>query len=337
MDRRDKALQFVNLAGRGLEIGPSYSPLVAKASGARVETVDHADRDTLVAKYREYGLDSAMLACIEPVDHVWSGGSLLDVVPHAGTYDYVVASHFIEHTVDLIGFLRDCQSLLRPDGVLALVVPDKRYCFDRFQPLSTVGDVVDACNDGDRFHPAGSLLDHQAYACRRADAIAWAAADEAPYELQFPQLEGAAAAIEAGLRQGEYSDIHRWKFTPASFDLLIRDLGALGYHDMGVVGALGTDGFEFFVSLGTGAGSTAIDRLGALLEVERELAEPTLSCEPTERRDGSADLQLRVVALEAAMREMRSSRSWRITGPLRKASELLRRVRSGKSSKDPRG
>jgi hypothetical protein len=35
----------------GRELGPSYNSLVSKASGARIETVDHTDRDTLIAKY----------------------------------------------------------------------------------------------------------------------------------------------------------------------------------------------------------------------------------------------------------------------------------------------
>ena len=35
MDRIEKALASVDLTGRGLEIGPSYNPLVTKASGAR--------------------------------------------------------------------------------------------------------------------------------------------------------------------------------------------------------------------------------------------------------------------------------------------------------------
>ncbi len=120
------ALALVDLDGRGLEIGPSYNPLVSKASGARVETVDHADRTTLVEKYRSWGLPEAKLAAIEDVDHIWSEGSLAEVVTERCAFDYIVASHVIEHTVDLIGFLQDCSSLLTMSGVLALVVPDKR-------------------------------------------------------------------------------------------------------------------------------------------------------------------------------------------------------------------
>lgn len=84
MDRLDKALHGIDRAGRGLEIGPSYDPLVTKASGARVETVDHATRDELVTKYSGFGLGVEQLDRIEDVDHIWHGGSLLQVVPEHG-------------------------------------------------------------------------------------------------------------------------------------------------------------------------------------------------------------------------------------------------------------
>jgi SAM-dependent methyltransferase len=324
LDRREKALHFADLAGRGLEIGPSYSPLVPKASGANVEVVDHADQATLIEKYRGYGLAPELVSQIEPVDHVWHGGSLLDLLPDRAAFAYIVASHFIEHTVDLIQFLQDCEALLAADGRLALVVPDKRYCFDRFQPLTSVGDVVDAHHGSLAFHTPGSLLDHQAYASKRGDdSIAWDVTDRRPLSLQFPQLEGAREVIENGLKQEGYEDIHRWKFTPASFALLIRDLRTLGYHDFDIVGGFDTAGFEFYVTLGRGTTTPAdssFDRAAALLDIERELASVTVGASNTVDANGSR-------AVEAELADVYSSTSWRVTRPLRALSTMLRRVR----------
>src|SRR6266566_3060251 len=47
--------------------------------------------------------------------------------------------------------LDDCDSLLKKGGVLSLVVPDKRYCFDRFRPLTDVGRVIDAARNPQKF------------------------------------------------------------------------------------------------------------------------------------------------------------------------------------------
>jgi hypothetical protein len=328
MDRRDKALRFIDISGRGLEIGPSYDPLVTKASGVRIETVDHADRDTLVAKYRAWGLPPDKIASIEAVDHVWSGGSLLDTIPDHDAYDYVVASHFVEHTVDLIRFLLDCEALLNRTGRLALVVPDKRYCFDRFQPLSTVGDAVDAFYATNIYHTAGALLDHQAYACKRGDSIAWSVHESTPYTAQFPALEGAMDVIKTGVSQETYSDIHKWKFTPSSFALLIRDLRALGYHNLGEVGSNGTDGFEFFVTLAKDVEPVPIDRIEALLQIETELAEPRDAVGQIEdHRDKPRSmmrLQRRAVQLRRKVAVVRASRLWRATARLRAAGYALR-------------
>ena len=50
--RRTYALPGLNLEGLGLEIGPSYAPLVPKRDGHRVETLDHLDKAALVEKYK---------------------------------------------------------------------------------------------------------------------------------------------------------------------------------------------------------------------------------------------------------------------------------------------
>jgi hypothetical protein len=328
MDRVERALLNVDLTGRGLEVGPSYNPLVTKSSGAVIETVDHATQAELVEKYRGFGVPQESLDQIEPVDYVWHGGSLLDVIPERRAYDYVLASHFIEHTVDLIGFLTDCQSLLADDGRLSLIVPDKRFCFDRFKPLSTVGDVLDAHHAGSAYHLAGALVDHQAYACTRDGVVAWSAGGEGKLAAQFPELQGAKNAIANGHAQQAYFDIHRWKFTPTSFELLIGDLRRLGQHELGVLDSSPTEGFEFFVTLGKGVAEPADeDRIAVLLRIEQELQDPSgesaaqiarLSALHDELKAGNDELRGRID-------ELYRSRSWRLTRPVRGAGGLARR------------
>lgn len=337
MDRVEKALHALDLSGRGLEIGPSYNPLVSKASGYRIETVDHAEQAELIAKYRGMGMDQQRLDKIEPVDHLWHGGSLLDVISDHGGYDYIIASHFIEHTVDLIRFLQDCQVLLRDGGLLSLVVPDKRFCFDRFQPLTTLGDVLDAAAAGSTFHTPGPLVDHQVYACTSDGALTWSADYHAPLRLQFENLAGAADALRNGLAQKEYFDTHRWKFTPTSFDLLIADLAGLDQHEFGVLERFPTEGFEFFVTLVKGgAKDEPRDRLAALRQIEAELSAAGSPVRDGTDTDGSSQAELVRLREEnqqlvARLAELRGSTSWRVTAPLRAASDQLRAARARRS------
>ena len=273
MDRRDKAFAHINLEGRGLEIGASHSPLLPKSAGSRIEIVDHASRPELIEKYRDLGIAPDLIARIEEVDHVWSGGNLADAVGERGAYDYIIGSHMIEHMLDLIGFLQDCEALLRDGGRLSLIIPDKRYCFDMFQPLTTVGATVNGHLSGMRFHPFGTVLDHHAYACLRGpEVISWNSATTTPVEMQFDDLRTSNEQLELGRRQEQYVDVHRWRFTPTSFRLLVQDLRDLGYHHLAEVGWFDTAGNEFFITLArTDVAPEREDRLAMLLKIDEEL------------------------------------------------------------------
>jgi SAM-dependent methyltransferase len=322
-ERVRRALAWIDTAGLGLEIGPSYNPLLPKRSGARVEIVDHGSREELVAKYRGYGLPADKLDQIEEVDYVSRGGSLLDVIGRTSAYDFILASNVIEHSVDLIGFLQECQALLKPQGRLSLIVPDQRFCFDLFKPLTSIGHVVDAHLYPTQFHTPGSLLEHTAYACTRSGAIAWGQDDAGPVELQFTDLSSGQEQIHQGLGQAEYYDTHRWKFTPSSFSLLIQDLGELGYHALAEIDSAPTLGFEFFVTLGRpDPRPTLRDRLELLQQTRRELA-AVAALDGVAPSD--AELARALTAARIELEQMRSSRSWRITRPLRRIAGALRR------------
>jgi hypothetical protein len=336
-ERTKRVLAHVDVQGLGLEIGPSYNPLLPKSSGVRVEIVDHAPRDVLIEKYRGYGMTQEELDRIEEVDHVSSGGSLVDAVGRTEEFDFILASHVIEHSVDLIGFLQDCQALLRRGGRVALVVPDQRFCFDLLKPRSSVGAVVDAHLNPTRFHTPGALLEHTAYACTRGGQIAWSPEEHGDLGLQFPTMAGADEVIAQGVGQDEYHDVHRWKFTPSSFALLIHDLSLLGYHDLQQLPAAPPPlGFEFFVTLEkTGARPKQADRLELLKAAMAELAvvhneflpsPPDLVTDLEHERRARRDAEEQLARARQEVEDLRRSSSWRVTAPLRGASVLARRA-----------
>ena len=83
-------------------------------------------------------------------------------MPLHGTFDAFIASHVIEHTPDLIDFLQTSEILLKSSGVVVLAIPDKRYCFDYFQPLTTPGQVLAAHAEGRSRHTRRTAFDHVA-------------------------------------------------------------------------------------------------------------------------------------------------------------------------------
>lgn len=256
-----------DINGVGLEIGPGFSPLLPKSDGHKVQTLDHASKDELVSKYRNApGVD---VSKIEDVDHISHGGSLLNAIDSRGQYDFVIASHVIEHTVDLLEFLTDCDALLKQGGELVLAVPDKRFSFDCLRPFATTGQVLQAHMDGRKMHGLGKVFDELAYNCTREGAIAWSPGADGVLDF-FCQLDLAQRRYTELAASQQFVDIHAWQFTPSSFRLLIHDLHAIGVCQLNEVQFVDRQG-EFFVVLSRNGAGAGLSRISLMAAANREL------------------------------------------------------------------
>ena len=245
-NRHELLLSLFNPAGMGLEIGPGFNPLLPKSAGYAVETLDHASQADLVRKYT--GAAGVDVSRIEPVDYVSSGASVFAAIGEPARYDFIVASHVIEHTTSMLGFLQDCEKLLKPDGVLVLAVPDKRFSFDVLRPVSSTGDVLQAHLEGRQRHKPGTVFDEIAYNVLRGGVLAWPAENHGELAF-FRPLADAKAIFEHVCRSDDFIDIHAWQFTPSSFRLIVNDvneIGLLGLRELSFHDAWGS---EFMVSL----------------------------------------------------------------------------------------
>jgi hypothetical protein len=110
LNRVDKALMMVDRKGLGLEIGPSHNPLTPKKEGFNVHILDHASADELREKYEGHGVN---LENIEVVDFVWHGEPLHELIGREQCYDWIIASHVIEHTPDLMTFVAEYERLFK--------------------------------------------------------------------------------------------------------------------------------------------------------------------------------------------------------------------------------
>lgn len=249
---------FFDARGVGLEIGPSFNPLVPKAAGYRVETLDHLPAAALREKYKN--APHVDVSNIEEVDYVSGGGSILDLIGKPGHYDYIIASNVIEHTPDLLGFVADCEALLNDRGVLVLAVPDKRFAFDCLRPYASTGQVLQAHLEKRQRHPIGKVFDEVAYNCTRDGAIAWGDRDAGPLSF-FRPLAEAGALFEALQREDTFLDIHAWQFTPSSFRLIMHDLAEIGKTGLREKSFHDTVGHEFFIAFSRSAPGCPVDRL----------------------------------------------------------------------------
>lgn len=117
------------LEGQGIEIGALHSPMQVPPT-ARVRYVDRMSVEELRRQYPE--LDEHQL--LEP--DIIADGERLEPIEDA-SQDFVIASHFLEHCQDPIGALQHMLRVTRPNGIVFLGIPDKRYTFDRNRPVTT--------------------------------------------------------------------------------------------------------------------------------------------------------------------------------------------------------
>jgi SAM-dependent methyltransferase len=231
--RRSKLLEGIRLEKTtGVEIGALCRPFIQREDGP-VIYVDYADTESLRQRYANDPMVDVNR--IVDVDAIWGQNTLIDAVN--GQYvDYVVASHVVEHVPDLITWLREIASILKPTGEVRLIVPDKRFTFDYFRRESSLADVLLSYIVGARIPQPHSILDFALNAANVDAAVAWQrkiSVEEVPHGHT---LEGAMALAKDAIENGVYHDIHCWTFTPASFAQLFGDLARAGLIDFACEG-----------------------------------------------------------------------------------------------------
>jgi hypothetical protein len=308
---------------RGLEVGPLASPVVRKDEGS-VLYIDHTNAEGLRAKYANDPGMQERLADIVDVDYVIQPGqSLRDVVGHDGPFDYIIASHLVEHIPDMVGWMNDVASVLHERGVLSLVLPDKRYCFDINRSVTEISDVIDAHQRQLTRPSYGQVYDAFSNVINVDCAAVWDGTID--YSgVKRSDCEDADVSALAYCRDvlgsDQFVDVHCHVFTPRSFLEIVSALIRLELLHFEISSFFPTERgtFEFFVSLrlvSSENGSVekdrqvaSVDRALAILE-ESEGRTPQPGPATTQAAPmGVSDLERRVIlAKRSGMAAVRSS------------------------------
>jgi SAM-dependent methyltransferase len=239
---------------RGLEIGPLVAPRVTKAQGP-VLYADHTDAEGLRKKYAADPVMIDRLEEIVEVDFVLSEGTRLrDAVVSEVPFDYVLASHLIEHIPDPVSWLADIATILREGGILSLVIPDKRYCFDLNRRTTDISELVDSHLRQVRRPTFRQVYDFISKEVTVDTGAIWAGtadySDARRSDVEDPDV-AALQLCRTVASSEEFVDIHCSVFTPDSFLGLYEKLVRLDLIDFEIAYFAPTEPntLEFFVSL----------------------------------------------------------------------------------------
>jgi predicted SAM-dependent methyltransferase len=227
LDRTQEILKHITKEQRGIEVAPYHSPLVPRRLGFNSLTLDVFETAELRRRAEtDPHIPRDHLEHIEDVDLVGSAVELADLVRSrfgADNFDYVISSHNFEHLPNPIRFLQGCEQILKPGAVLSMAIPDRRYCFDFYRPVTELSEWLAAFHEKRAKPTPTQVFRHEAFAV-------WQDLTEA----------------DSG---GQYRDVHCSAFTPASLELMLVDLKHLGLIRFEVMEISEPWGCEFFVHL----------------------------------------------------------------------------------------
>jgi SAM-dependent methyltransferase len=148
---------------RGLEIGgpsPVFSPATPNdyippvyAFAASIDNCNFANSTTW--SNGEAGRTFRYLAEGEPgMQYIHDATDLASIAD--GSYDFLLASHILEHVANPLRALQEFHRVLKPKGSMLVVVPNQLHTFDHRRPVTTFAhleaDLAANTNESDMTH-----------------------------------------------------------------------------------------------------------------------------------------------------------------------------------------
>jgi hypothetical protein len=135
-------------------------------------------------------------------------------------FDYIIATHVIEHIPQLILFFQDIAKVLNPQGKICLSIPDKRYCYDHYRCPTSFAECYDIYIRRINNLPF-RIFDELAVRTINNAEYWWKETNS--FEHLPKSKNNFDEAKDKYMRAlgGEYFDMHFSVFTPESFLLLI--------------------------------------------------------------------------------------------------------------------
>ena len=223
--RREFVFRTSHPGCRILEIGPAHNAILPKRDGYR-----HEDRrlPRPVGPRREVPGFSAVLARTHRGRGLRDPGRRVHVGRDRRALPAGARLACAGTQLSLIDFLNDCAAPCPGRRLSTFVVPDHRYCFDRFRERSSIARVIDTSLGATLGAHVGTLTDFTLNAVKHRRNHVVGAGPRRDIPSSSTTWSGAGECSKRG-RAGDYVDVHNWVFSPNHLRLMLHDLHSLGH------------------------------------------------------------------------------------------------------------
>lgn len=222
MDDREAFVKSIikDKNSRILEIGPLNRPITTKSEFPNCFYCDIRSTEEIKALYtgnnylETTGITIDVNTIID-IDYVLKE-NYQKTFGEEDKFDYVIASHVLEHIEDIIDFFNDITSVLKIGGKLCVVYPDKRYCFDHFRESASFRDAYDVYKRG-YAETARMILDFLSTSIdENAEVVYWSA-NNLQSLLPKNDIAHSICMYQKTLNGEKMDDVHFWPFTDYTF------------------------------------------------------------------------------------------------------------------------
>ena len=322
-------LNNIDKSKRILEIGPLCWPNVKKEPGVNVYYSDIKTTEEVKEHYKNHPIPIDQIVNIDfLIGEEGYSASLKDIKK----FDYVIATHVIEHIPQLIMFFHDISGILNNQGKLCLTIPDKRFCFDRLRYPTSFAECYDIYMRKIKDLPF-RVLDHLISSTKNDPVYWWNEASNFKYMPCEKATIDSAKEMYLQALKGEYYDVHFSVFTPESFLLLLLNMLEFNLLPFRCIEFDNTEinTFEFNCVLelstnilveGSAESKNEKENIIKLLNENQDSRYSNLIIENLKN-----DLQKSNEIndnLKNDLKAIQSSKSWKITAPLRKIRSVFK-------------
>jgi SAM-dependent methyltransferase len=200
MTHEEKVAQWIEPGRIGVEIGPGTSPVPGPDP-----------RPYYVDCFKSFGAEPNL------ADYYGHAGALPF---HDHSLDYVIASHVLEHVANPVAALAEWVRVVRPGGIIYLVVPDRRVTWDHTRALTPVAHFLDD-------YTRGTTACDPTHIDEFAGGVDWSQFNPATPADAIPAARASLArGMHEAVARGEEINIHFHTFEPANLRGLLTALPA---------------------------------------------------------------------------------------------------------------